>query len=141
MKLDPITEYILFKDIKLTEDGIVIPSSIFILGVSALTIALKTASFRIYKDYIDKYGKKCRDFKHGTAVRIICELSIKQKALEKRVKSLQNGKKYCKKTKDQQKCSVEIDKEIKEIMKDIKNIKDRLSYLKTQKVYVGKKNK
>lgn len=96
-------------------------------GAGLIVIELIAASYRLYKDVISKYGKKCNDFKHGSRGRKRCEALAKIKAMEARIKALTEAKKFCNKSKDPQLCIAKLDSKIKDLTNKVSERKRKFA--------------
>jgi len=91
-----------------------------LVGGTLLAVKLISGSYRFYKDYLNKYGKKCRDIKHSTKARRLCESRVKITAYKKRIKGLNDSKKHCSKTKEPKKCTSKINSKVKKLNDELK---------------------
>ena len=84
------------------------------LGALALTVVVAAALKRIYVDYIDKHGKKCRDYGRGKAHEL-CIKTVKNQAITQQINKAKEYQKYCSKNKNPVKCRSKIDEKIKKL--------------------------
>jgi len=73
--------------------------------IAAATLA--SWSYKIYKNFISKAGRKCRDYPGGKS-RSKCFATVKLMGLQKQIEALRKGKMACSKSKDPKKCSSKI---------------------------------
>jgi len=92
-------------------------------AASALLIAL---SFKLYKRYLTKTGKVCRDYTTGSMKYKKCAIEVKIAGRQKQLGLLTNKSNQCKDTKEPVKCKSKI-------KKHIDNIKNKISDLETRK--------
>ena len=86
---------------------------------SAVLIAM---SIKLYKRYITKTGKACRDYTSGSFKYKICSNNVKIAGRQKQIDLLTNKSTQCKDTKDPSKCKAKIQKHIASIKDKIKKL-------------------
>ncbi len=77
------------------------------VGIGAI-YAMISASYVIYKDYISKAGRKCRDLKLSTSGRTSCEAKARSEAYMKQAKALTGAIGECKKTRNPGMCQSKL---------------------------------
>lgn len=154
--MDDITRYILFEEkinrlrsegiipevtvdmvgdrmlVTLGKQGQAAVGAAAVLGTVYLVAKLLAGSVKFYKDRISRYGKQCKDFKHGSPGRVKCERRVKAKALYDRAKLLSNSKQECKKTKDPAKCSQKLDQKVNELKMKASQIEKSAQSIKSK---------
>jgi hypothetical protein len=102
------------------------------IGLTVFFILLMTAGTKLYMDYVDKVGKKCRDYT-GSA-KWWCMYKVKAQGLEKEIKALKNSTKECKKTNDPIKCAKKINEKIMKLTLKMKKYIAKSNELKNDMV-------
>ena len=84
-----------------------------IAAAAVIALALVSISHSIYKNYINKWGRKCRGYKGVD--RDNCIRRVKVKAVEVRMKALNDAKDKCKLSKDTQQCITKINSQLEKL--------------------------
>lgn len=85
------------------------------VAIAGLVLALGIikVSYSIYKNFINRWGRKCRGYKGVD--RDLCIKRVKIKAMEIRIQALNKSKDKCKISKDAQKCIAKINSQIEKL--------------------------
>lgn len=156
MKLDPITEYMLqefeigytgkyaartadFIRTQMNKDPNQLSflrmkrGEVLVAGTAAAAVLIGM-SIKLYKQYLTKTGKYCRDYKTGSFRYKQCATDVKIIARNKQLALLNSKKNQCKDTKDPSKCKSKIDKHISKVKQQINKLeiqkKEYQSYIK-----------
>jgi len=84
---------------------------------AAIIAAILALGYKIYKDYISKAGKACRDYSGDK--KKDCIIRFKQQALRARISGLTQAKAKCKTAKKPEKCNRKIDEEIAKLKRKL----------------------
>jgi gas vesicle protein len=112
------------------------------VGGIVLAAALTAAAAGLYANYIDKFGKKCRDFAGFSDGQSWCLHKVRADAYNKQIKTLSSSVKECKKTKNPTKCVSKIKEKIIKLTKKMKNNREKEKHFKSRmdKRVAGDKN-
>jgi len=92
-------------------------------GVGAGLIALM--GFKIFKRYMTKTGKACRDYTSGSLRYKACATNVKIEGRKNQLAYMNSKASMCKDTKDPAKCKTKLQKQIKKVKDDIAKLESK----------------
>lgn len=96
-----------------------------LIGATVAAAILIGMSIKLYKRYITKIGKSCRDYTTGSYKYKICATEVRISGRKKQLALLTNKTSQCKDTKDPTKCKSKIKKNIDSVKDKIKKLEIR----------------
>lgn len=97
------------------------PTAVVSVSMALVVAAAIAASIKLYKQFISKAEKACKD-KKGQE-KADCMKNYKIKGKEKQIKNLKKAMTFCKETKKPDSCKKRLEKKIDEITKQINKLK------------------
>jgi len=100
-------------------DPVAATGGVLVLGGLVLASSLISASYRVYRDRINKHSKRCANYKEGPDKRW-CIANVKADAYDGQIKNLQASASKCQKSKDPAKCVGKIKQKVAKLQGKMK---------------------